>query len=84
MSMTDSSLRPFRELCPEADPRDAMSDGEFWEHVFGTEGMPDIGDDEPDEPDVQLLPACSICGSTGPCGFDIDGRPLIHATAVPA
>jgi hypothetical protein len=28
------SQRPYRKLCTEAEVRDAMSDGEFWEHVF--------------------------------------------------
>jgi len=39
---------------------------------------------EPDGPDLdEPVPLdarpCSICGETGPCGYDPEGRPLIHA-----
>jgi hypothetical protein len=26
-----------------------------------------------------LWVACSVCGEIGPCGFDPEGRPLIHS-----
>lgn len=77
--------RPFRHLCPEADLRDSMSDGEFWEHVFHQGTVPDY---EPDydglgsyadtEPDIAQ--PCEVCGSTGACGYDNEGRAMIHTT----
>jgi hypothetical protein len=77
--------RPFRHLCPEADLRDAMSDGEFWDHVaesiLGPGSEPDTDDMEPvgyDELDI--LAPCEVCGESGACGYDSEGRPLIHAT----
>ena len=84
--MVDVTHRPFRHLCPEADERDAMSDGEFWDRVaesFGVGGGPDIEPDfddmEPVDEDFIATP-CEVCGSTGPCGYDTEGRPLIHAS----
>ena len=79
--MTD---RPFRHLCPEADERDAMSDDEFWAHVAKNLGMPDP-DDLPDwdGPDLDVAVSrepCPTCGADGACGWDSEGRPLIHAT----
>lgn len=65
-------------LCPEAELRDEMNDGEFWEHVFG--GGPDV-DYEPDADELQAvadLTPCLECGEFGPCAYDDDGRPLVH------
>ncbi len=71
--------RPFRHLCPEADSRDAMDDGEFWEHVFRTEGMPGSPEDDPDlEPPEDYGRPCFMCGAVGACSYDEQGRPLIH------
>lgn len=71
--------RPFRHLCPEADARDAMTDAEFWEHVY-----PQEGPDEPDfdhDPEVPAIGTiCEVCGSDGACGYDPEGRPWIHCT----
>jgi hypothetical protein len=70
--------RPFRALCPEADMRDAMDDAEFWAHVFGQDiAADDISWD--DEPTAQLT-ACRVCGEFGPCGYDAEGKPMIHTT----
>lgn len=71
--------------CPEAAKREAMGDSEFWDYVLngiepGT--LPADGDDdyfwEPewDEP----TSACPECGVIGACGYDQEGRPLIHST----
>lgn len=78
------SVRPFRHLCPEADLRDAMTDGEFWEHVSRnlTGGSDYYGpDDDPPDMDVQVSETpCGVCGEHGACGYDAEGRPLIHTT----
>jgi len=80
--MTD---RPFRHLCPEADERDAMSEDEFWERVAANLSGDQYPPQEPDwaaELDVTPLdsPACVLCGSTGACAYDAEGRALIHTT----
>lgn len=76
-----------KPLCPEAEARDAMTDGEFWAHVF-----PEIGEADPDffdiPPDVaaqweletRLANPCPECGQVGACAYDVDGRALIHVT----
>lgn len=71
------SERPFRHLCPEADQRDAMDDAEFWEHVFG---QPTWDDDDagPDLDAALNVGVCLECGSSGACGYDAEGRPMIH------
>lgn len=78
--MTD---RPFRDLCPEADMRDAMSDDEFWEHVANNlsppEFDPPLWDDGPDLDVSVATEPCPTCGSGGACAYDAEGRPLIHA-----
>lgn len=70
-------------LCPEAAERDAMDEGEFWERVARNLGV-NVG--EPDvaqacDPQVLIEP-CGVCGSDGACGYDTEGRALIHATDV--
>lgn len=71
--------RPFRNLCPEAGLRDGMSDADFWAHVFR---QPDqwVDDDglDLDQTTNQDKP-CPLCGELGACGYDADGRPLLHA-----
>ncbi len=77
--------RKFRHLCGEADLRDAMTDGEFWAHVY-----PQTGWYEPRQPDDQeieefdlmarLADPCPECGVLGACAYDADGRALIHVT----
>jgi hypothetical protein len=74
------------ERSDPVDEGDAMDDGEFWDHVaknlLGEGGEPDTDDMEPvgyDELDI--LAPCVDCGESGPCGYDAEGRPLIHATS---
>lgn len=73
-------------LCPESEARAAMSDGEFWEHVYGLDGLDgyDPDDDMNAPPPDEIEPAgpCPVCGSTGACDADTEGRPLIHAVPV--
>lgn len=69
--------RPFQHLCPEADLRDQMDDGEFWDHVFPARPEDDDWPDPEDfGPDIPV--PCPVCGDTGACGYDEDGRPWIH------
>ena len=67
-------------LCPEGEYRDSLSDEEFWAHVFQTD-YPDWTDfDESDLDDrSHLLIPCPVCHSIEACGYDSEGRPLIHA-----
>lgn len=78
------SARPFRHLCPEADLRDAMTDAEFWAHVYPDDAhtignrydwdayMPAAGDESP-----HATP-CPTCGESFACGYDAEGRPMYH------
>jgi hypothetical protein len=74
--------RPFRHLCPEADKRDAMTDEEFWAHVYDFAHVPDCDFPDFDEPVSLDAAQCVTCGETGACAFDSEGRALIHATGV--
>lgn len=78
------ATRPYRHLCPEADERDAMTDDEFWSHVARNLGMPDPDDqpdwDGPDLNETASMGPCATCGETGACGYDSEGRALIHTT----
>ena len=76
-------------LCPEHDMREAMSDGEFWEHVFNRGHAQDDydPDDDPNIPEIaefelatRLAGPCPECGQVGACDYDAEGRPLIHVT----
>lgn len=66
-------------LCPEAERRDAMSDGEFWAWVFNL--APDT-EEELDHDDRRVLVGdltpCAECGELGPCAYDDHGRALVH------
>ncbi len=72
--------------CSERDKRAAMTDAEFWAHVSPQDDDPRItlpgwgeGDESIDY-DLAAEP-CGECGATGACGWDAEGRPLIHAEA---
>lgn len=76
--------RPFRDLCPDADYRDDMTDDEFWEHVLIGTITPVYQETDPngdyyDGPDESVVQPCASCGSLGACGYDSEGRALIHA-----
>lgn len=70
--------RPHRYLCPEADYRDTLTDEEFWAHVYHQDDGPDMEGPE----DFDLLRhfgrECEVCGEIGACGYDNEGRPMIH------
>lgn len=71
-------------LCPEAEYRASLTDAEFWEHVFhGDDGPDDYDpDNDPYAPRATFLATpCEVCGSLDEaCGYDVEGRPMIHAT----
>jgi hypothetical protein len=58
-----------------------MTDEEFWQDVYPSDGRePDPEDDQPDPPAVGFLDApCLTCGTIGPCAYDANGLPLVHA-----
>lgn len=75
------SVRPHRHLCPEAGYRDTLSDEDFWAHVFHQDDSPDTeGPDDQDFYDMRSPYGrpCDVCGESGPCGYDAEGRPMIH------
>lgn len=78
-----SVSRPFRRLCPEADARDAMSDDEFWAHVFPQAPYWEPEDAGEDVDSLNATP-CEECGASGACGYDSEGRPMIHTTPTPS
>ena len=72
--------------CGEREKRAAMTDAEFWAHVFPAEDpnprvlLPGWGEgDQAHDADVYPEEACPICHATGACGWDDNGLPLIHA-----
>ncbi len=69
-------------LCPESEYRASLSDADFWAHVYPqTDGYPDDPyPDDPYPPEVALIEPCPTCGAVTACGYDDEGRPLIHAT----
>lgn len=76
-------------LCPEAEYRASLSDGEFWEHVFHGDDGPDDRDYDPEMDfnipppnEIDISEQCPICGSTGACKYDEEGLPMIHAVGV--
>lgn len=76
-------------LCPEAAKRAAMTDAEFWDHVFndpepGGTSAYDPEDWKHEAVDERLTAdPCPECGAAGACSWDIEGRPLIHALPEP-
>lgn len=65
-------------ICSEYADRNNLTEEEFWAHVYQTEYS-----DYSDEPDLDTLKdaldePCPVCRSTGACGYDSEGRPMIH------
>jgi hypothetical protein len=77
-------------LCPESEYRASLTDEEFWEHVFHGDDGPDDYDpsSDPNLPDDvvgegYLGTPCSVCGTyLEACGYDTEGRPVIHVEEV--
>lgn len=80
------SARVRGSRCPEAAFRDSLDDGDFWNYVLlgllpGQEQFDDgPWDDGPPEITYAPLNPCRVCGSIDACGYDNEGRALIHAT----
>lgn len=56
-----------------------MTDAEFWEHVYGGD-RPEPDYEPPDDIGAPGYPQpCPVCNATAACGYDQDGRPMIHA-----
>jgi hypothetical protein len=59
-----------------------MSEGEFWERVAENLGARPA-EEEPEVVEAELVELerepCGVCGSVGACGYDSEGRALIHA-----
>jgi hypothetical protein len=67
-------------ICPEAEFRKGLGDLDFWYYVMTGIKPEDVdyNDDTPDIDDTKIGQPCPICRSTGACGFDSEGRPMIH------
>lgn len=72
----------FEHACIVREKRSTMSDDEFWEDVFGTGTWEPYPFDEDDEIEkcfgIDAPTPCPECGSTVACGYDSEGRPMIH------
>lgn len=70
-------------LCPESEYRSLLPDSDFWNYVLlgirPGDPIPEPDWVDYDEPTL-TKPPCPECGSTGACGYDEQGRALIHAT----
>jgi len=69
---------PFCASSPEAAH---LSDAEFWRRVAG-QMLTDRQESDPDHDPIGGYTAapCPECGSVTACGYDAEGRPMIHAT----
>ena len=69
-------------LCPESEYRASLTDGEFWEYVLLGVRPGEVTDD--DESDMDAITAqtdpCPECGERGACGYDNEGRAMVHVT----
>lgn len=75
--------------CSEREERAAMTDAEFWAHVYPQDEDPRvtlIGWGEGDQAlDADLADdECPLCHAVGACGWDDEGRPLLHANPADA
>ena len=63
-------------FCASSPEAALLDDGEFWHRVFNR-------DDDYEFDDTPALPSlaspCPLCGSAGACGYDEQGRALIHS-----
>lgn len=80
--------QPYVGPCPTTIRRSTMTDEEWEadvaESLAGLAGLylatHDPEDDVPDPPAVTAYDTpCAVCGATGPCMYDPNGLPLIHA-----
>jgi hypothetical protein len=68
-------------LCPERELRDSMTEDEFWAHVYRDYlGVHELAEELEDIETPTLVGSpCPECGAAGACGYDTEGRALIHA-----
>lgn len=71
--------------CSEREKRAAMTDAEFWAHVYPEDSHPNVtlpGWGEGDQAiDAGMFDdECPVCHQRNACGWDAEGRPLIHPT----
>lgn len=68
--------------CPEGEFRSKLSEEDFWNHVYKSlQEAYDPVDDGTFIDDIAILMSqpCTICGEVGACGYDAEGRPMIHS-----
>lgn len=78
-------------ICPEAEYRNSLPDFKFWDYVLNWDGgwsnwyqnvyhdldeYPEL--DDPPTSELFSDQTCSVCRSKGACGYDSEGRPMIH------
>lgn len=68
-----------KPLCPVNDYRRSLSDDDFWAFVL----LGERPGDDADGPDIDDLTSnqgepCAECGERGACGYDMEGRPMVH------
>ncbi len=74
------SIKRNPSICPEHNYRESLSEEEFWSYVFQNRYADWTGPEEPDDIDDESIEdRCLVCGSTGACMYDSEGRPLIHS-----
>lgn len=84
--LTPDQEKRFFELCRNRQTRAAMTDEEFWAHVLRSDSESARNDldfsDAIDDVELVSLDAspCDTCGSKKECGYDEQGRPMIHTT----
>lgn len=55
-----------------------MDDDAFWAHVLGGSDLYEA--DDFDVPISNQGAPCPECGETGACGYDAEGRAMVHIT----
>lgn len=70
--------KPFCASSPEAQ---ALPETEFWSKVYERKyAALDLEYEVAEEEALSVSP-CGVCGSTTACGYDSEGRPMIHCTS---
>jgi len=76
----DRRLQIEGVMCRVRDKRRTMNDEDFWADVFGEQlGYPLTEAQELDECfGIEAPNPCPECGAVVACGYDSEGRPMIH------
>ena len=69
-------------LCPDREYRESLSEDDFWPYVLLGQRPGEYVEPEPDFGDGYFIgdDACPECGEFDACGYDAEGRPMIHVT----